>query len=353
MSALTSAVYNYHIGIITSGDFLTNDQTGAPLAGNPYANMETLLGLNRVGGGNSGDVTVTANDVNNPIMKSYTAGQVIQTYSGVGYNDYEAVGNDAKRRSGQPERRPVSAQRTRCHRDHGRRHHQRAFRHPGSAGRQQSAVERHPERGARHHAGCRAAHVPHGGHRGRAHGHGPGADSRGCVAGRAGGPGIYDQLIPILTAVEAQYDFVGSYYVDIGDNPNPTDPNVDPTTTDWTKSLPYYKPIQALGGEIGTHSYHPSDQSAHHDVHGAIVGGTPAGSTTITLDHVPSFYGITVGMWLSGTGIGSNTLRPAARLFILRSPRCPATPSPSATIPTELVRLEMWERPALYPTARR
>ena len=29
MSALTSAVYNYHIGIITSGDFLTNDQTGA------------------------------------------------------------------------------------------------------------------------------------------------------------------------------------------------------------------------------------------------------------------------------------------------------------------------------------
>ena len=47
MSALTSAVYNYHIGIITSGDFLTNDQTGAPLAGNSYANMETLLGLTR------------------------------------------------------------------------------------------------------------------------------------------------------------------------------------------------------------------------------------------------------------------------------------------------------------------
>ncbi len=28
MSTLTSAVYNYHIGIITAGDFLTNDQTG-------------------------------------------------------------------------------------------------------------------------------------------------------------------------------------------------------------------------------------------------------------------------------------------------------------------------------------
>ncbi len=48
MSALTSAVYNYHIGIITSGNFLTNDQTGAALPGNSYANMETLLGLQHV-----------------------------------------------------------------------------------------------------------------------------------------------------------------------------------------------------------------------------------------------------------------------------------------------------------------
>ena len=46
MSALSSAVYDYHIGIITSGDFLTNDQTGAALA-NPYAQMQTLLGLTR------------------------------------------------------------------------------------------------------------------------------------------------------------------------------------------------------------------------------------------------------------------------------------------------------------------
>ena len=48
MSTLTSAVYNYHIGIITAGDFLTNDQTGAALPGNAYSNMETLLGLQRV-----------------------------------------------------------------------------------------------------------------------------------------------------------------------------------------------------------------------------------------------------------------------------------------------------------------
>ena len=33
-----------HIGIITSGDFLTNTDTGAALPGNAYANMETLGG---------------------------------------------------------------------------------------------------------------------------------------------------------------------------------------------------------------------------------------------------------------------------------------------------------------------
>ena len=91
MSTLTSAVYNYHISIITSGDFLTNDQTGAALP-NPYANMETLLGLTRASGGNSGTVTVTANDVSNPIMSSYTAGQTIQTFSNEGYTAYTGVG---------------------------------------------------------------------------------------------------------------------------------------------------------------------------------------------------------------------------------------------------------------------
>src|SRR6185312_10166476 len=92
MSTLTSAVQNYHIGIITSGDFLTNDQTGAALPGNSYANMQALVGLNRYTGGNSGNVTVTANDVNNPIMQGYTAGQTIQTYASTGYAAYQAAG---------------------------------------------------------------------------------------------------------------------------------------------------------------------------------------------------------------------------------------------------------------------
>ena len=95
MSTLTSAVYNYHIGIITSGDFLTNDQNGTPLPGNSYANMQTLLGLGRYTGGNSGSVTATVNDASNPIMQGYSAGQVIQSYTNEGYAAYQGVGGTA------------------------------------------------------------------------------------------------------------------------------------------------------------------------------------------------------------------------------------------------------------------
>ena len=91
MSTLTSAVYNYHIGIITSGDFLTNDQTGAPLPGNHTPTWRPCWVSPGASGGNSGTVTVTANDVSNPIMSGYTAGQVIQTYTNEGYTAYQGV----------------------------------------------------------------------------------------------------------------------------------------------------------------------------------------------------------------------------------------------------------------------
>ena len=74
----------------------------------------------------------------------------------------------------------------------------------------------------------------------------------------------------------------------------------------------YYEQILSLGGEIGTHSYTHLINPPITTFTAHTVGGTAAGSTTITLDQVPSFYGITVGMWLTGTGIGSNTQLPGA-----------------------------------------
>src|SRR5690348_14693436 len=316
MSALTSAVYDYHISLITSGDFLTNDQAGAPLAGNPYVNMETLLGLQRAGGGNSGNVSVTASDLTNPAMQSYTAGQVIQTYTGVGYTDYEPVGNTPK---------DVLVNQT--------------VTDPALAGGSETipgVIETTVGGTTNVHLASQAllgdSNLLSNAIQTVALGTTPGvalhtSRNGGIVAARmdmdqsqfpadvspvGGGPGIYDQLIPILTQWKAQYDFTGSYYLNIGDNPT----GVVASTTNWTKNLPYYQAIQALGGEIGTHSYthliNPPGGTPTTTLTAITTADAPKGSTTITLDHVPSFYGITVGMWLAGTGIGSNTPLPGS-----------------------------------------
>ncbi len=60
-------------------------------------------------------------------------------------------------------------------------------------------------------------------------------------------------LVPILTQWKQDYNFVGSYYVNVGNNP-------PDQQTDWAVSLPYYKALIDLGGEIGSHSYtHPEN----------------------------------------------------------------------------------------------
>ena len=78
-------------------------------------------------------------------------------------------------------------------------------------------------------------------------------------------PGIYDTLIPILQQWKSQYDFVGSYYVNIGDTPTST----DPATTDWARSLPYYRAIEAFGERDRQPLLHPPYLSTHHDSDGA------------------------------------------------------------------------------------
>ena len=66
-------------------------------------------------------------------------------------------------------------------------------------------------------------------------------------------PGIYDLFVPIMASWKQNYNFVGSYYVNVGNN-------APDQTTDWAVSGPYYKALIDLGGEIGSHSYtHPDN----------------------------------------------------------------------------------------------
>lgn len=66
---------------------------------------------------------------------------------------------------------------------------------------------------------------------------------------------IDETEIPLLGFIEdwkSKYNFVGSYYIDIGNNPELGQ------FTDWSLSGPLYQDYIALGNEIGTHSWtHP------------------------------------------------------------------------------------------------
>lgn len=302
MSTLTSAVYNYHIGIITSGDFLTNDQTGAPLPGNSYANMETLLGLTRYTGGNSGNVTVTANDVSNPIMQSYTAGQTIQTYSNEGYAAYQGVNTPTDVLVNQNVQNvgtlPGVVETT----TGGTNVHFATTDLLGDSNLLSNAIQATvlgTQPGVAldmsRDAGVVAVRMDM-----------DQSQFPADVSPAGGGPGIYDQLLPILQQWNQAYGFVGSFYVNIGDDPT----GASQSWTNWAVSLPYYQAIQAMGNEIGTHSYTHLINPPTVTFTAKTVGDTPAGATQITLDSVPSFAGTTVGLQVNGLNIGTNTPLP-------------------------------------------
>ena len=71
---------------------------------------------------------------------------------------------------------------------------------------------------------------------------------------RTSAAGIYDKLLPILDQWKADFNFVGSYYVDIGNDAATDRPRTGPI------SKPFYDQLLAMGNEIGTHSYtHPEN----------------------------------------------------------------------------------------------
>lgn len=64
---------------------------------------------------------------------------------------------------------------------------------------------------------------------------------------------VNGELLNLLINWKSRYEFVGSYFINIGNNP-------PDQQTDWNYSRPLYRNYIDLGNEIGTHSYtHPHD----------------------------------------------------------------------------------------------
>jgi len=274
-SVLHQAVYNYKIPLITSGDFMTNDQTGALLS-SPYGAMQDLFGVTLGGYGTSTySVSVAPGATTNPIMAGYPASELIGGANGqfdipgtttvetpgyyyntgyqyfTGYNGTAttALANiNLTTAAGAPTTSSVAGviQATTGGTN-------TVFATNGLMG-DSNLLQNVIQNAVYGTAPSLSLDITR---------------FKGVVDSRtdmdqsqfpaditptnpttgAAEPGIYDEMIPILQQLKSQYDFVGSYYVNVGDGSAGTDnPNSLALTT------PYLKEILQMGGEIGSHS---------------------------------------------------------------------------------------------------
>ena len=245
---LEQATKQFGIGLVAGGEFMTNDAAGNALAGDSYARMKLLFDATRVTGG-TGDVTVTATDPTGLVLDGYDNNQLIRSYTGVGWNAFTSVSGTgttiATETVGGQTYAAALATKT-----GGRNVLFSSEAVMADDNLLQKAID-YSVNGSGLSVGLQMTR------------------NTGMVAARVDmdqsqekievnpdgtAPGIYDKLIPILQQWKTDYNFVGSYYVNIGNNA------AAGQTTDWAVSLPYYKALLDMGNELGLHSYtHPEN----------------------------------------------------------------------------------------------
>ena len=315
---------NYNTSFITAGNFMTADQTGALLPGDPYARMKALLDLAPEAGGFEGttSVAITSAGAGFAGVGGYTAGDGIRTYAnpaGVGWLAFgdatpgvtplTVIDNQAVVGEGAGTYAAVVAGSS----NGDRNVHFSTEALLGDNNQLWQAIE----------YAVNGANGPTVGLQM--------SRQQAIVAARVdmdqsqesfdvnpeeGGPGIYDVLLPILQQWKTDYNFLGSYYINVGNNP-------PDQQTDWTISGPFYQQLLAMGNEIGTHSYtHPEDtnlltpeqiafefadllavieQNLGINVTGAAVPGAPERLPT-SLEILPFFDYISGGYSAVGAG---------------------------------------------------
>ncbi|MEO5597142.1 MAG: M10 family metallopeptidase C-terminal domain-containing protein [Novosphingobium sp.] len=245
---LQLASQQFHVGLIVSGEFMTNDQNNQALPGNSYARMASLLDVTRVTGGFPADVTIHATDPGGLVLDGYANGELVNQYTGVGWNAFTSVSGTGQTIAtetinGTTDYAAVIATQT-----GGRNVVFSSDAVMADVNLLQKAID----------YSVNGSGVSVGLHITR---------DAGIVAARVdmdqskyldavnptdGSPGVYDLLLPLVTQWKQQYNFVGSYYLNIGNDPSQRE------GTDWATSLPYFTALVQLGSELGNHSYtHP------------------------------------------------------------------------------------------------
>lgn len=244
-STLSKAVTKYGLGIIAADEFLVNDEANKALPGDPYQSMKALLGIARTNGAGPIPMEVLAGDVSHPAMKGYTANELIISYPTTFSSYYAPL-------AGQPAtilaylssptigKVPgVIATTT-----GGRNVHFASSALIGDTSLAWQAIQ----------WVIYGNEIPLALKMGR--------ESNLFIARNDMDQSqfLYDMEqvdIPLYWTLldwKNKYNFVGSYYINIGNDP------ANSKTTDWNISKPLFKKYLALDNEIGTHSWtHPAD----------------------------------------------------------------------------------------------
>jgi Bacterial Ig domain len=237
-SALAQASSAYGIGLITAGEFMTNDETGAPLPGDPYSRMKNLLGLAYSGGSWGVEATVTAGDISHPVMAAYTPGEQIRLYAPIWFAHYLPG-------PGQAATRLVELRTT-------------DGVHAGAwatvKGGRNVHFANHQLLGDNNLVWPALQWVVYGQQTPVALKLGRNASlfvARNDMDTSRFAEDLHLTDVPLLDLItrwKRDYNFLGSYYLNIGNDP------AAGQYTDWAVSGPLFRQYLALGSEIGTHS---------------------------------------------------------------------------------------------------
>ncbi|GAA3717999.1 hypothetical protein GCM10022268_28030 [Sphingomonas cynarae] len=250
-ATLEQATRQFGIGLVAAGEFMTNGADNAALAGDSYSRMKLLFDATRITGGFPADVTLKSADTNHLVLGNYAAGETIRQYSGVGWTAIDSVSGSGtaivtETVNGQNYTAALATQTA----GGGRNVIFSSEAVMADSNLLWQAVD-HSINGGGVSVGLQMTR------------------NTSIVASRTdmdqsqyldevnpanNAAGIYDKLLPILESWKKDFNFVGSYYVNVGNNAAAQE------QTDWTVSGAYYKKLLEMGNELGSHSYtHPEN----------------------------------------------------------------------------------------------
>ena len=242
---LFTAIYEYDVGIITADNWMTNDESGQALAGDPHRYMKQLLGIERVNGDGPAQIELRAVDVSHAAMMGYTAGQSVIAYDDAWYNYYDGVSGqevtllaDQTTTGNLPGVYPAML----ATQTGGRHVHFATLGFMADTNLAWQAIEwvvfgDMPATGLKLSRNTSLFLA---------------RNDMDLAQEHAEVPQVHVPLLALIETWKEKYGFVGSYYIDIGNDP------ANGQWTDWSVSAPLFSDYIALGGEIGTHSWtHP------------------------------------------------------------------------------------------------